>query len=115
MAKAALALDHDTDLLLAGGSAGHARLSHGAIVLELPAKAAARARFDVNDGFVELNSGKISLRAGSDFAILDVVRGSASFSAAGGVPLRVTAGEEARRYRASAPYVSSGAALAEAV
>jgi tetratricopeptide (TPR) repeat protein len=110
-----LALDHDTELFLASKSTRHARLSHGAVVLEIPNKAAARARFDLNDSFVELSSGKIALRAGSDFAILDVIRGSASFGTSSTALLRVAAGEEARCYRGSAPYVSSGAALAEAV
>ncbi|HEY1537629.1 MAG TPA: VIT domain-containing protein, partial [Polyangiaceae bacterium] len=110
-----LALDHDTELFLASKSSGHARLSHGAIVLEIPNQTAVRARFDLNDSFVELSSGKIALRAGSDFAILDVIRGSASFGASTAALLRVAAGEEARCYRGSTPYVSSGAALAEAV
>ncbi|HEX7453126.1 MAG TPA: VIT domain-containing protein, partial [Polyangiaceae bacterium] len=65
--------------------------------------------------FVELGAGKVALRAGSDFAILDVIRGTASFGASTGTPLRVAAGEEARCYRGARPYVSSGAALAEAV
>ena len=109
-----LALDHDTELHLAGGSR-RARLSHGALVLDVANKSGARAQFDVNDGSVELGTGKFALRAGSDFAILDVVRGNATLSAGGGNALRVAAGEEARLYRGSQPYVSSGAALAEAV
>ena len=110
-----LALDHDTELFLASQSVAHARLSHGAIVLEIPNRSSAPARFDLSDSFVELSSGKLALRAGSDFAILDVIRGSASFGTSAGAPLRVAAGEEARCYRGSAPYVSSGAALAQAV
>lgn len=110
---AALALDHDSELSLA--SKTHpARLSRGSIVLDVT-KAGGRARFDVNEGKVELGTGKVALRAGSDFAILDVVRGSASLSGPDGNPLRVAAGEEARLYRGAAPYVSSGAALASAV
>ncbi len=110
-----LALDHDTVLSLASASAGHAHLSRGAVVVEVPSKAATRARFDLSDSFVELGAGKVALRAGSDFAILDVLRGTASFGTSAGTPLRVAAGEEARCYRGAAPYVSSGAALAEAV
>src|SRR5450432_2176257 len=109
-----LTLDHDTELHLAGNGR-HARLTHGAIVAEIASKTAAHARFDVNDGMVEQNLGKLALRAGSDFAILDVVRGSATLSAGSSTPLRVGDGEEARLYRGSEPYVSSGAALAEAV
>src|SRR5450432_589659 len=109
-----LTLDHDTELHLAGNGR-HARLTHGAIVAEIASKTAAHARFDVNDGLVELSTGKLALRAGSDFAILDVVRGSATLSAGSSTPLRVGDGEEARLYRGSEPYVSSGAALAEAV
>ena len=54
-----LALDHDTELSLASQSAGHARLSRGAIVLEIPSKTAARARFDLSAAFVELGAGKV--------------------------------------------------------
>ncbi|HWZ93310.1 MAG TPA: VIT domain-containing protein, partial [Polyangiaceae bacterium] len=110
-----LALDRDTELSLPSNGGRHARLSHGSIVVELASKSAVHARFDVNDGSVELNAGKAALRAGTDFAIVDVIRGSVSLSANGGKPLAVSAGEEARLYRGSAPYVSSGAALSEAV
>jgi hypothetical protein len=110
-----LELDHDTELTLAANSGRHARLSHGSLVVELATRAKAHARFDVNDGSVELRAGKAALRAGSDFAILDLVRGSASIAAGSGKPLVLSAGEEARLYRGSAPYVSSGAALSEAV
>lgn len=106
----ALAIDHDSELQLASGSR-HARLSHGAIVVD----AASAAHFDVNEGSVATGPGKTALRAGPDFAILDVIRGSASLSAGSGNALHVAAGEEARLYRGSAPYVSSGAVLAEAV
>jgi len=113
----ALALDHDTELHLAGGSGGsrRARLSHGALVLDVGSKAGARAQLDVNEGALELKAGKVALRAGSDFAILDVIRGSATLTANGGSPLHVSGGEEARLYRGAAPYVSAGATLAEAV
>ncbi|MET0792506.1 MAG: VIT domain-containing protein, partial [Polyangiaceae bacterium] len=110
----ALALDHDTEVQLAGSSR-RARLNRGSLVLDVASKTSARAVFDVNDGVVSVPTGKIALRAGSDFAILDVVRGTASLSAGTGNALSVVAGEEARLYRGSAPYVSSGAALAEAV
>ena len=109
-----LSLDHDSELALASSNARHARLSHGAIVLELAAKAA-HARIDVNDATVELGAGKVALRAGADFAILGVIRGSASLAQGSAAPLHVSGGEEARYYRGSAPYVSSGAVLAEAV
>jgi hypothetical protein len=109
-----LALDHDTELQLASGSR-RARLSHGALVLDVGSKAGARAQLDVNEGALELKAGKVALRAGSDFAILDVVRGSVTLTANGASPLHVGAGEEARLYRGSAPYVSAGATLAEAV
>jgi len=109
----ALALDHDTELQLTGGSHG-ARLSHGALVLDVANAAGARAQLDVNEGTLDIKSGKISLRVGSDFAILDVIRGSATLSARG-ASLQVNGGEEARLYRGSAPYVSAGAPLAEAV
>jgi tetratricopeptide (TPR) repeat protein len=111
----ALELDHDTELVLAGNGGRRARLSHGSLVLELSAKALKHARFDVNDGSIELSAGKAALRAGTDFAILNLVRGSASLTAGNGKPLVLSAGEEARLYRGSAPYVSSGAALSEAV
>src|SRR5450432_142002 len=111
----ALALDHDTELLLPTNAGKRARLSHGSLVVELTAKALVHARFDVNDGSIDLSSGKAALRAGSDFAIVDVIRGKASLSASSGKPLGVSAGEEARLYRGSAPYVSSGAVLSEAV
>ncbi len=110
----ALALDHDTELQLAGSSR-RARLSHGALVFEVAPKSSAHAAFDVNEGVVTVPTGKIALRAGSDFAILDVVRGTAMLSAGTGNALSVVGGEEARLYRGSAPYVSAGAALAEAV
>ncbi|MEO8900506.1 MAG: VIT domain-containing protein [Polyangiaceae bacterium] len=110
-----LSLDHDSELVLPGNGARHARLKHGAIVLELAFKSASHARIDVNDATVELSTGKIALRDGVDFAILDVIRGGAKFSQAGAAPLQVSAGEEARCYRGSAPYVSSGAVLTEAV
>ena len=109
-----LALDHDTELQLAG-NARRARLGHGSLVLDVAAKSSAHAAFDVNEGFVTVPTGKIALRSGSDFAILDVVRGTASFGIGSATPLGVVAGEEARLYRGSTPYVSSGAALAEAV
>lgn len=110
----ALALDHDTEVQLAGATR-RARLSHGRLVFDVASKSNAHAAFDVNEGVVAVPAGKIALRAGSDFAILDVVRGSATLSAGSGTPLSVVGGEEARLYRGSAPYVSSGAALAEAV
>jgi hypothetical protein len=113
----ALALDHDSELQLAGGSGGsrRARLGHGALVLDVGSKPGARAQLDVNEAALEIKAGKIALRAGSDFAILDVVRGAATLTAKGASPLRVSAGEEARLYRGSAPYVSAGATLAEAI
>jgi tetratricopeptide (TPR) repeat protein len=110
----AIALDHDSELFLAGNGTRRARLSHGSIVIDIPGKGATHARFDVNDGSVDLASGKMALRAGSDFAIVDVVRGKATLSS-GTNQLSLSGGEEARLYRGSAPYVSSGAALAEAV
>jgi len=110
----ALALDHDTELQLAGASR-RARLSHGALVLDVGSKAGARAQLDVNEGALDLKAGKVALRAGSDFAILDVVRGSATLTAGGASPLHVSAGEEARLYKGAPPYVSAGATLAEAV
>lgn len=110
-----LSLDHDTELSLPSNAGHHARLARGSVVVELAAKSAAHARFDVGDGMVELASGKASLRAGEDFAILDVIRGSATIASGSAKPLSVNAGEEARLYRGSAPYVSSGAALAQAV
>jgi hypothetical protein len=109
-----LSLDHDTELQLAGGSR-RARLSRGALVLDLPGKPGARVQLDVNDGALEAKAAKIALRVGSDFAILDVVRGSATLSGNGTSPVRVVGGEEARLYQGSAPYVSSGATLAGAV
>ncbi|MEO6600205.1 MAG: VIT domain-containing protein, partial [Polyangiaceae bacterium] len=109
-----LALDHDTEVQLAGG-ARRARLSHGALVFDVARNSNAHAAFDVNEGVVAVPAGKIALRAGSDFAILDVVRGTATLSTGTGSPLSVVGGEEARLYRGSEPYVSSGAALAEAV
>ena len=109
----ALALDHDTELQLTAGS-HRARLSHGALILDVANAAGARAQLDVNDGRLDIKSGKISVRAGSDFTILDVIRGSATLSAHG-ASLQVNGGEEARLYRGSAPYVSAGAPLAEAV
>jgi len=109
-----LALDHDSELQLAGNSR-RARLSHGALVLEVSGKPGARAQLDVNDGALDVKAGKIALRAGSDFAIVDVVRGSATLTGNGSPPLHVVGGEEARLYKGSAPYVSSGATLAEAV
>jgi len=110
----ALALDRDSELQLAGGSR-RARLAHGALVLDVASRPGAHARLDVNEGTLELKVGKIALRAGSDFAILDVVRGSATLSSNGASPLHVSGGEEARLYRGSSPYVSAGATLAEAV
>jgi len=110
----ALALDHDTELQLAGHSR-HARLSHGSVVLEIMNEAMAHAPLDVNEGTLNVKSGKVALRAGSDFAILDVIRGGATLTRNGDGPLQVRAGEEARLYRGSAAYVSAGAALAEAV
>lgn len=110
-----LSLDHDSELVLPSNGARHSRLNHGAIALELAGSSASHARIDVNDATVELNAGKIALRNGVDFAILDVVRGEANFSQASAAPLHVRGGEEARYYRGSAPYVSSGAILAEAV
>jgi len=112
----ALSLDHDSELRLASGSGGsrRARLNHGALVLDVGNKAA-HAELDVNQGALEVRAGKIALRAGSDFAILDVVRGSATLTANGQSPLHVSSGEQARLYRDSAPYVSAGATLAEAV
>lgn len=110
----ALALDHDTELQLAG-STRRARLSHGALVLDVGNKPGARAQLDVNEGALDVRAGKVALRAGSDFAILDVVRGRATLTAGGANPLHVSGGEEARLYKGSAPYVSAGATLAEAV
>ena len=110
----ALALDHDTELQLAGSSR-RARLSHGALVLDVGNKPGARAQLDVNEGALDVRAGKVALRAGSDFAILDVVRGSATLTAGSANPLHVSGGEEARLYKGSAPYVSAGATLAEAV
>lgn len=109
-----LALDHDSELQLASSSR-RTRLSHGALVLDVSGKPGARAQLDVNEGALDVTSGKVALRAGSDFAIVDVVRGSATLSGNGSSPLRVVAGEEARLYKGSAPYVSSGATLAEAL
>ena len=108
-----LSLDHDSELQLASKTRT-ARLIRGSLVIDV-LKPGGKARFDVNDGKVELGVGKMALRAGADFAILDVIRGSATFAAASGAPLRVAAGEEARAYRGAAPYVSSGAVLADAV
>jgi hypothetical protein len=110
-----LALDHDSELFLSSNRGRRARLSHGSLALELAPKAQLHARFDVNDGSVDLRAGKAALRAGADFAIVDVIRGQATLGAANGKPLEVSAGEEARLYRGSAPYVSAGAALSEAV
>jgi len=110
----ALALDHDSELQLAGSS-HRARLSHGSLVLDMSNQPGARAQLDVNEGTVDIKAGKIALRAGSDFAILDVVRGSATLSANGANPLHVSGGEEARLYKGAAPYVSAGATLAEAI
>ena len=110
----ALALDHDTELQLAGSSR-RARLSHGSLVLDVGSKPGARAGLDVNEGTLDMKAGKVALRAGSDFAILDVVRGSATLTRDGSNPLHVNSGEEARMYRGAAPYVSAGATLAEAV
>lgn len=109
-----LALDHDTELHLAA-SARRARLAHGALVFDGALDRSAHAAFDVNEGIVTVPAGNIALRAGSDFAILDVVRGRATLSAGTGGALNVASGEEARLYRGSAPYVSSGAVLADAV
>ncbi|HEY3256720.1 MAG TPA: VIT domain-containing protein [Polyangiaceae bacterium] len=113
----ALALDHDTELHLAGssGSSRRARLSHGSLVLDVGSKPGARAQLDVNEGALELKTGKIAVRAGSDFAILDVVRGNVTVTQNGASALQVSGGEEARWYRGAAPYVSAGATLAEAV
>ncbi|MEI9947474.1 MAG: VIT domain-containing protein [Pseudomonadota bacterium] len=110
----ALTLDHDTELHLAGGSR-RARLSHGALVLEVLNQPGARAQLAVNEATLELKAGKFALRAGSDFAILDVVRGSATLTVDGASPLHVSGGEEARLYRGSAPYVSAGTTLSEAI
>jgi len=110
-----ISLDHDSELALPSNAGRHARLTHGSLVIELGAKSAAHARFDVGDGSAELASGKASLRAGDDFAILDVVRGTATLASNSGKPILVNASEEARLYRGSAPYVSSGAALAQAI
>ncbi|MEI9935841.1 MAG: VIT domain-containing protein [Pseudomonadota bacterium] len=110
----ALSLDHDTELQLAGSSR-RARLSHGSLVVDVGSTPSAHAQLDVNDGALDIKAGKVALRAGSDFAILDVVRGSATLSANSTPPLRVNGGEEARLYRDAAPYVSAGATLAEAV
>ncbi|HEY0468886.1 MAG TPA: VIT domain-containing protein, partial [Polyangiaceae bacterium] len=110
----ALALDHDTELQLAGGSR-RARLSHGSLVLDVGNKPGARAQLDVNESALDVKAGKVSLRAGTDFAILDVVRGSATLSSSSASPLHVSAGEEARMYQGTAPYVSAGATLTEAV
>lgn len=110
----ALALDHDTELQLAGGSR-RARLSQGSLVLDVGNKPGTRAQLDVNEGALDIKTGKVALRAGSDFAILDVIRGSATLTANGASALHVSAGEEARLYRGSAPYVSAGATLSEAV
>ncbi|HKO53168.1 MAG TPA: VIT domain-containing protein, partial [Polyangiaceae bacterium] len=109
-----LSLDHDTELQLAGASR-RARLSHGALVLDVGSKSTARAQLDVNEGALEIKAGKIALRAGTDFAILDVVRGRATLTKSGSSPLQVSAGEEARLYRGAEPYVSAGATLSEAV
>ncbi|HET7544358.1 MAG TPA: VIT domain-containing protein [Polyangiaceae bacterium] len=109
-----LSLDHDSELQLAGGSR-RARLSRGALVLDVPGKPGARAQLDMNDGALDIKAAKVALRVGSDFAIVDVVRGSATLSGSGGSPVRVGGGEEARLYKGSAPYVSSGATLAEAI
>ena len=109
-----LSLDHDSELQLAGNSR-RARLSRGALVVEVSGKPGARAQLDVNEGALDVTSGKVALRAGSDFVIVDVVRGGATLSGNGSSPLHVVAGEEARLYKGSAPYVSSGATLAEAV
>jgi len=110
----AIALDHDTELQLAGNSR-RARLSHGSVVLEITNEKVAHTPLDVNDGALSVRSGKVALRAGSDLAILDVIRGSATLTRNGDTALQVRAGEEARLYRGSAAYVSAGAALAEAV
>src|SRR5450755_122772 len=91
----AIALDHDSELFLAGNGTRRARLSHGSIVIDIPGKGATHARFDVNDGSVDLASGKMALRAGSDFAIVDVVRGKATLSS-GTDQLSLSGGEEAR-------------------
>ena len=110
----ALVLDHDSELQLAGG-ARRGRLIQGALVLDVSSKPGARAELDVNEAALQVKSGKVALRAGNDFAILDVVRGSATLTANGTNPLHVGSGEEARLYRGSAPYVSAGATLAEAI
>jgi Mg-chelatase subunit ChlD len=110
-----LSLDHDSELGLPSNGGKHARLSQGSLVVELAAKPQVHARFDVSDGSIDLSAGKAALRAGSDFAVLDVIRGQASLSATDGKPLAVRAGEEARLYHGSAPYVSAGAALSDAV
>ena len=110
-----LSLDHDTELSLPSNAGRHARLTRGSLVVELAQKSIAHARFDASDGTLELASGKASLRAGDDFAILDVVRGSGTITSDNGKALTVNAGEEARLYRGSAPYVSSGAVLSQAV
>ena len=110
-----LSLDHDSELGLPSNGGKHARLSQGSLVVELAAKTQVHARFDVNDGNIDLSAGKAALRAGRDFAVLDVIRGQASLSATDGKPLAVSAGEEARLYHGSAPYVSAGAALSDAV
>jgi tetratricopeptide (TPR) repeat protein len=90
-------------------------LNHGALVLDVDGKASARAELDVNEGVLQLKAGKIAVRAGSDFAIFDVLRGSATLAAAGASSLSLSGGEEARLYRGGVPYVSAGATLAEAV
>jgi ferric-dicitrate binding protein FerR (iron transport regulator)/Mg-chelatase subunit ChlD len=110
----ALSLDHDTELQLASSSR-RARLSRGALIVDVASKAGARAQLNVNEGALQIEAGKVALRVGSDFAIVDVIRGSATLTADGASPLRVSSGEEARLYRGAAPYVSAGATLSEAV
>lgn len=89
-------LDRDSELALDASFPRRARLSHGALVADVPELAQSRARIDVPRGFIESGSGRLSITADPERVAVEVARGTARLVDERERGVGIHAGEEGR-------------------
>lgn len=104
-----VSLDRDSELALDGSFPRRARLSHGALVAEVPELGQSRARIDVPRGFVESASGRLSITADSGRVAVEVARGTARLVDERERGVGIHAGEEGRLEADGPPTVAGTA------
>jgi ferric-dicitrate binding protein FerR (iron transport regulator) len=108
-----LVLDRMTRLVLSENRRREVRLESGMMVADVARDPKQPARFEVPVGAVEVLGTKFSLRAGSDWASVDVSRGQVRLTDEQQRSVTVRAGEEGRVERGAAPYAVNTAVLGE--